>query len=217
MAGKLIQYGLHSFTLLSWPLLTDRKTDGETNTLASHGLEELFLQLCCCVSFSFSFWLTLFYSIPLLALNHRRTDRQRNEYTCFAWAGGTFSPVVLLCQFLVLAVNRFWCYILVWRVRNRYYNRKKSSSCLTGRCAIIIMTGKKSSSRLSGGCAIIITTGKKSSSHLTGGCAIIITTGKKVLVVCLASARSLLRPKKKSTSCLTGGCVIVITTGKKKI
>ncbi len=28
-------------------------TDGETNTLAAHGLEELFFQLCCCVSFWF--------------------------------------------------------------------------------------------------------------------------------------------------------------------
>ncbi len=30
--------------------------------------------------------------------------------TCprFAWAGGTFFPAVLLCQFLVLARNRFW-------------------------------------------------------------------------------------------------------------
>ena len=26
-------------------------TDGETNTFAVHGLEELFFQLCCCVSF----------------------------------------------------------------------------------------------------------------------------------------------------------------------
>ncbi len=38
---------------------------------------------------------------------------------------------------------------------------KKSSSHLSGKCAIVIMTGKKSSSRLSGGCAIVITTGKK--------------------------------------------------------
>ncbi len=61
--------------------------------------------------------LTLFYS-TLLALTDRMTDRQSNEYTrfgwaggtgpCFAWAGGTFLPVVLLCQFLVLARNRFW-------------------------------------------------------------------------------------------------------------
>ncbi len=34
-------------------------------------------------------------------------------YTLFAWAGGTFSPVVLLCQFSVLAGNRFWFYILL--------------------------------------------------------------------------------------------------------
>jgi hypothetical protein len=41
--------------LLYIPLLTltDRITDGETHTLVSHGLEELFFQLCCCVSFWF--------------------------------------------------------------------------------------------------------------------------------------------------------------------
>ena len=133
-------------------------TDRESNTLAKRGLEEPFFQLCC-----------------------------------------------MLCQFLVLAGNKFWLYILlctwstiqlwccviffrkkkiqssIWRVRDHYYDRKK-----------------KSSSRLSGGCAIVITTGKKSSSRLSGGCAIIITTGKKkVLVVCLAGARLLLRPEKK--------------------
>ncbi len=32
--------------------------------------------------------LTLFYS-SLLALTDRQTDRQRNKYTRFAWAGGT--------------------------------------------------------------------------------------------------------------------------------
>ena len=59
----------------------------------------------------------------LLALTDWLTDSQRNDITrfawaggtCprFAWAGGTFSPVVLLCQFLVLAGNRFWFYILL--------------------------------------------------------------------------------------------------------
>jgi hypothetical protein len=34
-------------------------------------------------------------------------------YTCYAWAGGTFFPVVLLCKFSVLAGNRFWFYILL--------------------------------------------------------------------------------------------------------
>ncbi len=65
---------------------------------------------------------TLFYS-TLLALTDRKTDGRRNKYTRFAWAGGTcphvaraggtFFPVVLLCQFLVLAGNRFWLYILL--------------------------------------------------------------------------------------------------------
>jgi hypothetical protein len=82
--------------------------------------------------------LTLFY-FTLLALTHRRKDRRRNKYTrfawaggtcpCFAWAGGTcprfawaggfFSPVVLLCQFLVLAGNRFWFYILLMYLEYR--------------------------------------------------------------------------------------------------
>ncbi len=35
------------------PLQTDGITDRETNTLAKHGLEEPFFQLCCCVSFLF--------------------------------------------------------------------------------------------------------------------------------------------------------------------
>jgi hypothetical protein len=35
------------------------------------------------------------------------------KYTRYAWAGGTFFPVVLLCQFFVLAGNRFWFYILL--------------------------------------------------------------------------------------------------------
>ncbi len=75
---------------------------------------------------------TLFY-FTLLTLTDGQKDRQRNEYTPFAWAGGTcphfawaggtcprfawaegtFFPVVLLCQFLVLAGNRFWLYILL--------------------------------------------------------------------------------------------------------
>ena len=43
-----------------------------------------------------------------------QTELWRNKYTCFAWAGGTFSPVVLLCQFSVLVGNRFWFYILMY-------------------------------------------------------------------------------------------------------
>jgi hypothetical protein len=59
------------------------------------------------------FSVTLFYS-TLLALTVKQNYRQRNEYTRFAWARGTFFPVVLLCQFLVLAGNRFWFYILTY-------------------------------------------------------------------------------------------------------
>jgi hypothetical protein len=51
----------------------------------------------------FSF--TLFYS-TLSALTDRQNHRQRNQYTCYAWARGTFFPVVLLCQFSVLVGNR---------------------------------------------------------------------------------------------------------------
>ena len=50
---------------------------------------------------------TLFYSTLLTVTDgqtDRQTDRQRNEYTCFTWAGGTFFPVVLLCCVSVL----FW-------------------------------------------------------------------------------------------------------------
>ncbi len=53
------------------------------------------------------FSVTLFYS-TLLALTDGQKDRQRVKYTPFTWAGGTLFPVVLLCQFFVLAGNRFW-------------------------------------------------------------------------------------------------------------
>jgi hypothetical protein len=36
------------------------------------------------------------------------------KYTRCAWAGGTFFPVVILCQFLVLEGNRFWFYIFMY-------------------------------------------------------------------------------------------------------
>ncbi len=58
------------------------------------------------------FSVTLFYS-TLLALTHRQNHRRRKKYTRYVWAGGTFFPVVLLCQFFVLAGIRFWFYILL--------------------------------------------------------------------------------------------------------
>ncbi len=54
--------------------------------------------LFCCGGKANLVWFILFYS-TLLALTHRQTDGQtdgqRNKYTCFAWAGGTFFLVVL--------------------------------------------------------------------------------------------------------------------------
>ncbi len=54
--------------------------------------------LFCCGGKANLVWFTLFYS-TLLTLTDRWNDRRRNEYTRFAWAGGTFFPVVLLCCF----------------------------------------------------------------------------------------------------------------------
>ncbi len=52
--------------------------------------------LFCCGGKANLVWFALFYS-TLLTLTDRQNDGWRNEYTCFAWAGGTFFPVVLLC------------------------------------------------------------------------------------------------------------------------
>ena len=51
---KLPIFLINTF-LLNIPLLalTDRRNYRESNTLAMHGLEEPFFQLCCCVSFLF--------------------------------------------------------------------------------------------------------------------------------------------------------------------
>ncbi len=49
------------------------------------------------------FSVTLFYS-TLLAFTDRRNHRQRNEYTCCAWARETSFPVVLY----VVSVFWFW-------------------------------------------------------------------------------------------------------------
>ncbi len=43
-------------------------------------------------------------------------------HTRCTWAGGTFFLVVLLCQFLVLAGNRFWFYLLCTYVLRVQYH-----------------------------------------------------------------------------------------------
>ncbi len=60
----------HSFT--PYPSLrpysqTDGMTDGETNTLAVRGLEELFVQLCCYVSY-FGFWREIDFGVTYLRI-----------------------------------------------------------------------------------------------------------------------------------------------------
>jgi hypothetical protein len=46
---------------------------------------------------------TLLFYIPLLALTDRQNHRQRNKYTCCAWAGGTYFQLCCCVSFLVVA------------------------------------------------------------------------------------------------------------------
>ncbi len=68
------------------------------------------------------------FQLPLLRRSNY--DRKKTRYSCLS--------VVTLFQIRPKKI------IIIWQVRNRYYDRKK-----------------KSSTRLSGGCMIVITTGKK--------------------------------------------------------
>ncbi len=61
----------------------------------------------------------LLYSLSPYGWTESRTE---NEYTRFAWAGGTYFSVVLLCQFFVLAGNKFWFYILLMYVHRVPYS-----------------------------------------------------------------------------------------------
>ncbi len=81
---------LFYFISLSQSLLTDRITDGGTNTLAAHGLEELFFRL----NFFVSFWFWREIGFP---------------FTCLC----TQSTIQLWCcvSFMVLAGSSFWCYV----------------------------------------------------------------------------------------------------------
>jgi hypothetical protein len=67
----------HSFTpyLLA---LTDGQTDRETNILTAHGLEELFFQLCCCVSFLF--WWETGFGFTYLRMLSKKNVLQTNIF-----------------------------------------------------------------------------------------------------------------------------------------
>ncbi len=106
----------------------------------SRGLEELFFQLCCCISF----WLWREIGIGF------------TYYLCTQGIVPYSCGFVLV--FLVLAGNSFCRYVCT-----------QCTIQLCGCVSFLVMagnvitTGKKSSSHLSGGCAIVITAGKKSS------------------------------------------------------
>jgi hypothetical protein len=90
---------------------TDRITDRETNTLAACGLEELFFQLCHCVSFfvvagnSFRCYLPTIPVVPLCLV----------AQVSFLFVGGEILgvtyvptiPVVPLCQFFGFSGKKF--------------------------------------------------------------------------------------------------------------
>ncbi len=88
----------HKYSFTPYPSLspyrqTDCITDREMNTLTACGLEELFFQLCCCVSF-------------LVVVG--------NSFRCYL----PTIPVVPLCLFLIAAGNNFGLHRLVfwlWR------------------------------------------------------------------------------------------------------
>ncbi len=84
----------------------DGQTDGGTNTLASRGLEEP----------------------KSLSLS------DKHSYTRFAWAGGTFFPVVLLCQFW------FW--------------REIGFGCTSDGCAVLAITTDRKKKIQSSVCSV---------------------------------------------------------------
>jgi hypothetical protein len=83
----------------------DRKTDGESNTLATRGLEEAVFQLCCCVSFLF--WREIGFGFTYYLC----TESTIQLWCCVSFfdSGGklflvllthlVYNTVVWLCQF----------------------------------------------------------------------------------------------------------------------
>ncbi len=101
--------------LLHIPLLalTDGRTDGmmdrETNTLAAPGLEELFFQLCCCVSFWF--WWEIGFGVTYVL---------RGPYSCgivlvfWFWREIVFVVTYILrVQYSCAVLSVFW---LWWEI-----------------------------------------------------------------------------------------------------
>jgi hypothetical protein len=94
-------------------------TDGETNTLAARGLEELLFQLCCCVSF-WSWW-EIGFGLHTYVL--------RVQYSCgvvlacWLWQEIVFGVTyVLSVQYSCAVVSVFWLWQeIVLKMRTRFY------------------------------------------------------------------------------------------------
>ncbi len=114
----------HSFT--PYPSLSPyRQTDGMTtrgtNTLAAHGLEEPFFQLCCCVSV-FWFWQEIGVGVTYVL---------RAQYSCcvvlvfWFWQEIVFGfAYVLSVQYSCVVVSVFWLWrerVLMWSKKNSFW------------------------------------------------------------------------------------------------
>ncbi len=114
----------HSFT--PYPSLspyrqTDRITDRGTNTLAARGLEELFFQLCCCVSFWF--WREIDFGFTYLCI------WSTIQLWCFVsfwfWREIVFGVTYVLSvkySCAVVSVFLLWREI-VFKMRMRFYKK----------------------------------------------------------------------------------------------
>ncbi len=95
----------YSFTPLSQPILTDRIIDRESNTLPTHGLEEPFFQLCCCVSllfwreigFGFTYYLCTQSTIQLWCCASFFGSGRKLFLVLLTYL--VYNTVVQLCQF----------------------------------------------------------------------------------------------------------------------
>ncbi len=109
VAGKLIQYKF-SCSIQEFSSCTQEQVlggDGQQTENSTWTPRFSFLHenlMCFHIPDIFLVNILLLYSLSPYGHTESRTE---NEYTLFTWTGGTFLPVVLLCQFFVLAGNRF--------------------------------------------------------------------------------------------------------------
>ena len=151
-----------------------------------------------------TFWLSLFYSIPLLALTDWLTDRETTSLASRGLEEPAHASRGLEEFFLAITTGKkksssrlsgglsvFGAggYAINYDRKKKRYRReifitsgkKKSSSHLSGGYAINYDRKKKDTGVKFFGCAVLaITNGKKRYSRLSVGCAVLgITTGKK--------------------------------------